>query len=643
MSIVASTALTLGNITTKHFDEYVPRDIHANVAYRADVLRESAHDKSFSEQMKRMCAEDPLFYICTFCFSYSPKDSAYGDPRTPFTLYDLQCETILEMLECINKGLDCATPKSRGVGASWMCLTTIEWCWHFRDFLSFLMVSRKQDLVDDSGNSDALFWKIDYMHRYQPRWLLPTGRHKGPKDPNRKLLRLVNADNKSAIVGESTTGNIGVGGRHTAIFFDEFALLEQGYAALTGSRDVTNCRLFNSTPRGQNHFHDVCEKVAARVIRLHWTRHDLFKRGLYTMDENGEVTVLDDFRGMVRFRDRGAKDVRDVMYPDDYPFQPCVRFKLRSPWFDWECTRCASDQEISQELEIDFLGSDYQFFSPEFIQILIAEYCMPPVLRGRLNYDPSTLDPYEFEVDDNGPLEIWFGLTGSDKNLSDKSFREGRRFGLGADVSFGTGASNSAASIVDLDTGRKVALWKDPNTPPDVFADESIALAKWFGGAYMIWDASGPSGKTFTNRVMDRRYSNVYYRSGKGRGRAKMSDVPGYFLNDEDRAVLLRDYRWKLQERRFVNVSESGLKECLQFMVQKGGKVEHSKALNSPDPRGAREAHGDEAIADALAGRLLTFEDRELKKVKPDSPWMSPAWRFEQEELLLAESFQEDW
>ena len=86
------------------------------------------------------------------------------------------------------------------------------------------------------------------------------------------------------------------------------------------------------------------------------------------------------------------------------------------------------------------------------------------------------------------------------------------------------------------------------------------------------------------------------------------------------------------------------MKEALQFIVQPGGKVEHSAAANSQDPTGAREAHGDEVIADALASRLLSLKASALKEAaKPKAPWMSPQWRFDQERKELAAARSEDW
>lgn len=145
-------------------------------------------------------------------------------------------------------------------------------------------------------------------------------------------------------------------------------------------------------------------------------------------------------------------------------------------------------------------------------------------------------------------------------------------------------------------------------------------------------------------RVLEMKYQKIYYRQTEVSQRKRISPEPGFYLNPVDRAVLLQDYRTKLEKREFINRSEPGMQECLQFIVQPGGKVEHSAATNSQDPRGAREAHGDEAIADALASRALSLKkvDLEVEQEK-DPPWMSPAWRLQEEQRELAAATLEGW
>jgi len=624
----------LGNITKRHYEQYVPKGYYKNVSYRKDMLKLAASDPSAAAQIKTLCSEDPLFYVNTFCTTYSPKDSLSGYPITPFVTYEFQDDAILEILECINRGQDVATPKSRDMGASWMCLTAIEWCWHFRDFLSFLMVSRIEDLVDKRGDPDALFWKIDLTHKYQPKWLLPTGRWLGDDDPNRKTLHLKNADNGSVIDGQSTTGNVGVGGRRTAMMLDEFAAFDRdaGYAVLTGTRDVTNCRIFNSTPRGQNAFHDVVKKTSAHVMYLHWSKHPLKNKGLYESDvKTGEITKFDNFNGVVNLIDEETLKLKSVLYPDQYPF--VKDGKLRSPWYDFQCKRCASKQEIAQELDIDFKGSDYQFFDPSFIEMLIKKNCRSPLLVGDLEYDPMTLEPKRFNENPKGKMLLWL-------TLEDGRPSRDRKFVLGSDVSAGTGASNSVSSVVEVSTGEKVGVWRDSHTLPTQFAELTIALGKWLNNAFMIWDRSGPTGEVFTKTIISKGYGNLYRRRAENKiGRPMMND-PGYFLNPQAKNALFEDYRAALSNQKFINRSEDGMRECLEFIRKAdGGSIEHSASANAQDPAGARTAHGDEVVADALACIGVMERQENKHPLEPEIPIGSLAWRMEQRknrEMVLA-------
>jgi hypothetical protein len=616
----------LGLLENKYYD-LVPKDHFANLEYRKEMLLMAGRDDSVAAQLFTMCSEDPLFYINTFCWTYSPKDSVSGYPVTPFITYEFQDEAIMTILDCINKGNDAATPKSRDMGASWIGLTAIEWCWHYRDYLSFLVVSRKQDYVDDSGDPASLFWKIDFLHQNQPRWMLPKGRCT-PNESGRRLMHLANEDNKSVIDGDSTTGNVGVGDRRTAVFIDEFAAFptDDGYAVLRGTRDVTACRIFNSTPRGQNAFYDVCTKTSAKVIKMHWSRHPMKCDGMYQGNkETGEIKLFDKFKGAVEVFERGEKESRTVQFPKDYPF--IVDGKIRSIWYDVQCARCASVTDIAQELDIDFLGSDYQFFDAALIEILKTKYCKPPVLVGDLEWNDITYEPKRFVENPKGKMELWCQLDGRGRLPSD------RKFVVGSDVSAGTGASNSVTSIVDERTGEKVGVWRDSNTMPTQFAQVSVAIAKWFNKAKMIWDRSGPTGEVFTKTVVTHGYGNVYYRRNEKKFSRDLTNEPGYYLNPQAKAAVFEDYRDALSKHLFINRSEKGMSECLQFIRCQDGSIEHSMALTSQDPSGARTAHGDEVVADALASlaRAEIFEQKEAEG--PEMPVGCLAYRQQQKRI----------
>ena len=137
------------------------------------------------------------------------------------------------------------------------------------------------------------------------------------------------------IDGESTTGNVAVGDRRTAIGLDEFSKVDvnEGFQILSATRDVTRCRIFNSTPQGiGNAYHKVIHELAAMILRLHWTKHPKKNKGTYTSGKDGKVNLLDSWRGEVIFRDKGNMLGRKVRFPEEYPF--ILDGRTRSPWYD---------------------------------------------------------------------------------------------------------------------------------------------------------------------------------------------------------------------------------------------------------------------------------------------------------------------
>lgn len=325
--------------------------------------------KDFAAALRKMCAEDPLFFINTFIFTYDPRKKEC--PLVPFITYQFQDIAILELIDAIGSH-DLLAEKSRDMGATWCFLFAITWYFLFRENTTFLCVSRKEDLVDRTQDPDCLFWKIDCMVNNLPWFLRPI--------VTRTKLHIYNHGNDSTIDGSSTTGDVGRGGRRTAVFLDEFASVEEGHAVLKATRDMTNCRLFNSTPKGTNNaFYDMSQTDILK-LRFHWSEHPEKAAGLYTSTNDGRLEIID--RSYWEGNRKG-----------DYEF---IRDgKLRSPWYDMQCKRAAHPMEIAQELDIDYLGSAFQFFDPDIIDTLIKRDTVPAYLVGELDFGDD-LQPREF-------------------------------------------------------------------------------------------------------------------------------------------------------------------------------------------------------------------------------------------------------
>ncbi len=530
---------------TGEYYDLVPKDMDANLRFRNELVQMGTTDKKAAEELHIMCARDILFYVNAFCWTYDPR---VGDGVLPFLTYEFQDQSLLDMEDAIGKK-DLVIKKSRDMGASWMLLTVFEWRWHFKPNQSFLLVSRNEDYVDKPGNPKSLFWKMDFIHKYLPGWLIPR--------TTRTKLRLTNEDNGSTIDGESTTGDVARGDRRTAIGLDEFAAfdIDAGYRALASTRDATNCRIFNSTPSGTNNaFFDLANSDTIAQLTLHWTKHPVKSAGSYE-DSNG---------------------------------------KTRSPWYDQECRRCANPQEIAQELDIDFAGSDYQFFDILILDDLMKSTGCNPYSVGELKHNAITGLPEEFEQQPKGTLRLWVYPDAHGELPSDRSYV------IGADIAAGTGSSNSVLSVGDCKTGEKVAELVTPNLRPDQLATYAVALAKWFrgndSGALVIWEAPGP-GRNFGDRILELGYRKIWYKKEQN---GKIAKIPGWWPTKDEKRILYSEYRKALSTKHFINHSKDALRECKEIIFAATGWITHSRSLRTIDPSGARENHGDRPTADAL-------------------------------------------
>lgn len=596
----------------------VPKDIAGNLAFRKKVLREAGKNKAFQKDILKMCEEDILFFTNVLVWTHDPRTEL---KKMPFITYEFQDESILSIVDSILNQYDVCIAKSRDMGASWCCLVAFYWLWRFGHGIDFLLMSRTQEYVDEQGNPKSLFWKLDFITRNLPKW--------AQCKYSRKTNLLENSSNGCTITGESTTEDAGRGGRWTALLLDEFAFFntKSGFEALKSTRDASGCRVFNSTPKGaDNAFYEAWTKFSRVRIEMKWTKHPSKNKGLYVSEENGDIVLLDkEYRAKMLIRRPEWDSAREVDFPETYPF--VADGKIRSPWYDEQCCRCATEMEIAQELDINFLGSDYQFFDQRMMELIIAETSKPPSAVGFLDHDTNTCEPNGFSEHGEGNLFLWTELKNGVPPVRCKYI-------IGADVSAGTGASNSVASVIDASTGEKVAVYRNSKIRPIEFCTMVIALCKFFNNAYLIWDASGPTGKNFTLRIKEVFYDNIYMRTREDKLTRKSSDSPGYYLNSSEmKTALLEQYRKALVDRTFVNRSEYGLRECLQFVVVSGGKVEHVGSINTIDPTGAKSAHGDEVIADALACKAFGERGKSFSQKIPDVLYGSLAWRMKERKI----------
>ncbi len=508
-----------------------------------------------------------MFWVDVFVWTYDPRK----EPTTrPFILYPFQESVFMELLQAIRHGGDRLIEKSRDMGATWLCLTAFTHVWLFEPNTPLLIVSRKEDLVDRRGDPDALFWKIDYLLNRLPAWMIPPF--------TRNSMQIINMTNGSVISGDSTTGDVARGGRRKAILLDEFASVDTGAAVLAATADATPCRIFNSTPKGVgNAFSDIRRSGKVKVITLPWWQHPEKGAGLYYDDQG----------------------------------------RPRSPWYDAECARRTSKREIAQELDIDYLSSGDMFFDATILARIKTEDVRPPCLEGDLVYraDPETsaVSVEGFRRDGGKRrLRLWLNLDSKGNPPRD------RNYVLGIDVSIGQGVSNSVISVADTLTREKVAELSDPHVPPHELARYAVALGQWFGGqigfAYLCWEANGP-GLIFGKEVQRCGYPCIHWRRQEEGSHPRDSSVPGWHSSRVNKELLLGAYRAALARHELVNRCEESINEALDYIYYPNGSLGPARLVE--DTSGARKAHGDRVIADALCVLALAEQPKARLPERP--------------------------
>ena len=606
------------------FYSQVPKTLVENLEYRRDLLAWADTPKR-QRTLWTACNRDILYFVNAFCWLYEPRASKLRGTKSkiiPFMTYEYQDEAFIKMNESLGIA-DVGVEKSRDLGATWMFLTLYFYHWMFNPFSSFGLMSRNQDLVDKPGKKDTLMWKLDFLLSGEggkgglPPWMRP-------KNVYRTNLLMENRDNGSTFEGSATTGDAFRGGRKTSIGMDEFASFSKGddYEAQAATQHATDSRFFVSTPKGASGaYYDVMHEPSSMVkIILDWRSHPDRKMGLY-QGKDGKLDILD----------------KDYKYPEEY--KHVLDGKIRSPYYDAECARPgATPQSIAQELDRDYGGSEYQLFGPEMYEAASTRTMMP-FKQGIFGYDVETLDP-RFAATDDGPLNLWCHLP-DDVPIRDQTYV------IGCDISAGLGGShtsNSAIVVLGATTYEQVAEYATNTVKPDDFADLAVAMCKWFGGAYLIWEINGPPGSGFTRRVLNQNYDNIFYREVEQRNFKKKTKNPGWFSSEKTKPAVLTEMSHAVKSGKLVLRSEKLLEECRQY-VYKEGRIVHSRSVKTQDDSSKGQAHGDRVIAAALAWHAVKDRPPEIKAEEFSQviPHGSMAWRLKQHSEKMELVKEDGW
>lgn len=269
-----------------------PKTREDNYRYRAEILSKADKDPEFRSAVKAWCKQDILFWLNCFGWTFDPRPEnqsklGYDDAHILFLTWGYQDEYVMWLVDHIDGGKDGLTEKSRDMGASWLVLAVIQWYWQFGGAGNdFKVGSRKEDFVDKIGDMDALFPKIRYQIKRQPKWLLPDG---FDVQKHMSFMNITNPQTGSSITGESNNPYFATGGRKKAVIFDEFGKWSNtDESAWQSASDVTDCKLAISSANGRNnHFYALRSQNAGQidVHRMYWSAHPLKTQAWYEREK----------------------------------------------------------------------------------------------------------------------------------------------------------------------------------------------------------------------------------------------------------------------------------------------------------------------------------------------------------------------
>lgn len=593
----------------------IPKRLDLNVKWRQRVLAECEKSEVARRKVYTACSKSILYWINLMCWTYRPKKTnAEGKEvaitgmatHVPFITWKIQDTAILGLVDAIGTGdgkggHDVAIDKARDMGATWICLMVFMWFWLFKSNTTFLVLSRKEDLVDRRGSMDSLFEKMRYTLKWLPNWMQPNTRD--------TYMHLENKDNGAVIDGESTNENAGQASRSTATLLDEFARVPNGEAIDIATADTTACRIFNSTPGSPTaHFTKIIRSKRVKIIPLPWWSHPEKGRDLFLVEA-------------AKVKGKGAS----LPLPPDKS-----GWKWVSPWYVIEDAR-RSLRNIAQNLDMEHGRVGDMIFDPDLIEKHRTTFARHPDMVGTFRYPHELAEREKKNIirkmlrneapalntvlfSKHGgilPWKLWLDLIeyeipGSEDPETKRRTRifrpdQDTRYVVGVDVAVGTGSSNSVVTIKDHKSGRIVAKYWDAYTPPEALAEIVMFVCAWFGGRkspYVVFEKNGP-GMQFGRKLIEYGYPSMYYQTDDSkRGKVKTKRW-GWHSSNQRKELLIGEYRDALFTGKIINPCHEALDEAIDYVFDDAGRVTPGSS-GMDEGSGATATHGDHVISDGL-------------------------------------------
>lgn len=227
------------------------------IVHRLQVLadtdeRNPEHIQARAREIRR-CADDYMYMANVYGTIYEARPDEDGHMQAgylPFIMYPFQIEVWDWFEERVkSKGAmgDGLAKKAREMGLSNIAMFWMGTHWLIDQVFQGRVGSRVEALVDQTGDPDSLFFKLDTYLQGMPNWLLMAFAPGFSWRKHRREMQIRNPRTGNTIKGESTTANLGRGGRATCIIYDEAAFMDNFGVIWTAGRAASRHRIAIST------------------------------------------------------------------------------------------------------------------------------------------------------------------------------------------------------------------------------------------------------------------------------------------------------------------------------------------------------------------------------------------------------------
>lgn len=568
----------------------VEHDPIRNGDRRVELLAACEDDLEIQQQflwaVSRNSPASLILWFNTFAWTYVQSEiDAEGHEAPliparvdPMVLWPCQDEFATELFYAITKGYDWCVDKSRQMGATWLIAGTYLWFFLYRPEVHFDVISKTEEDVDNKGDPQSIFWKLDFIIEHLPTWLMPT--------IERTYMSLINQDLKCSIIGRSTTAKKGRGGKKTSVLFDEAALNDHLRSMWVGYGKSCSSRGANSTPFGPGYFAELIrENANVHKIILPWWNHP----------QKGKGRFIDEYEN--------------------------ERF-ISSPYYISECRRESPNPEqpymsrkfpaIAQELDMSHEGGAGAVFSSAIINRQM-DLCPPfPEYRGDLVWTGpkgtrlpaikrGQFDYTEFQESLKGRWEFWCEFFEDDNGMWRPN--QHRNYVAGCDIAQGTGASESTMSVFCVEESRKVAQFRSAHIDPERFALLAAMVGYWFGGdrgGMLIAPEANGLGQSFISTLRRVAYPYIWQEREVLKKGGKIVAVYGWNSNKQKKRTVFDQFNSAMGRGEYMNPSREALRQAAGIInYPEGGGI--GPAILSESSEDARALHADLVTADALS------------------------------------------